>query len=414
MSAATSTAAAYDVLALRDQFPVLKTLSRGKPLIYLDNGATTQKPLCVLDTLDHFLRHRYGTVHRGVYELSEQATAAFENARKTAQRFVGAADAHEIIFTSGCTDGLNLVAATWGRANLKAGDEVLLTRMEHHSNIVPWQMLRDEKGIVIRVVDFSPEGELDENQFASLLSEKTKLVSLTHVSNALGTVNPVARLAALAKGVGAVVVVDGAQSAAHLDVDVLAMGIDFFAFSGHKIYGPTGTGVLWGRLPLLEEMPPYRGGGDMILSVSFEKTVYAKSPARFEAGTPAIAEVIGLGAAMEFLMTVGRSRIAAHENQLVRQCMASLGEIPGVTLVGTAREKAGVVSFVMEQAHPHDIATVLDAEGVAIRAGHHCAQPVMDFLGHSATARASVGLYNTPEDIEIFLSAVRKVHEIFG
>ncbi len=412
MSAATT--APLDVQAVRADFPVLQTQARGKPLVYLDNGATTQKPLAVLDALDGFYRHRYGTVHRGVYALSEQATAAYEAVRPTAQRFLNAPDAREIIFTSGTTDSINLVAATFGRAFLKEGDEVVISHMEHHSNIVPWQMLCEEKGIVLKVIPMNEAGELDLAAYEKLLSPKTKIVSVVHVSNALGTINPIARMAELAHGVGAAVVVDGAQAAARLPVDVQALGADFYALSGHKIYGPTGTGLLWGRMDLLEKMPPYRGGGDMILSVSFEKTDYAKPPARFEAGTPAIAEVIGMGVAMDYLMDLGLDRVQAHEDAVMHYGMAQLGALDGVRLVGTAREKTGAISFVMDAAHPHDIATILDGEGVAIRAGHHCAQPVMDFYGVPATARASLGVYNRKEDIDALVAAVGKVLEIFG
>jgi len=402
----------YDVAALRAEFPLLARPVRGKPLAYLDNAATTQKPKAVIDALDHYYRADNANVHRGVHWLSEQATADFEGAREALRGFINAASAREVVFTRGTTEAINLVAQSWGRANLRPGDEVLVSNLEHHSNIVPWQMAAAATGARVVVAPIRDDGSLDLVELEARLTPRTRLVAVGHVSNALGTVNPVARIAALARARGALTLVDGAQAAPHLAVDVQALGCDFYALSAHKMYGPTGVGLLWGREALLEAMPPWQGGGDMIKAVSFERTVYNELPWKFEAGTPDIAGVIGFGAAARFLQGVGLEHIAAHEHALLAHGTRALAAVPGLRLVGTAPEKAAVLSFVLDRVHPHDVGTIVDAEGVAVRTGHHCAMPVMERLGLPATVRASLGLYNTADELDRLVAALGKVREV--
>jgi cysteine desulfurase / selenocysteine lyase len=404
----------FDVACVREDFPILRESIRGKPLVYLDNAATSQKPVAVLRALQEFYCTSNANIHRGVHLLSERATRDYEAARGKVQHFLNAADPREIVFVRGTTEGINLVAQTFGRKHVQAGDEILITQMEHHSNIVPWQMLCEEKGAFLRVAPVNDAGELIVEEFERLLGEKTRLAAVTHVSNALGTINPVRRLVELAHARGVPVVVDGAQAVPHLRVDVQALGCDFYTFSAHKMYGPTGIGALYGRAELLEKMPPYQGGGDMISSVTFEKTVYNRVPYKFEAGTPDISGVIGMGAAIDYLEGLGLERIAAYEHELLEYATAALEEVPGVRLIGTAREKASVLSFVLAEAHPHDIGTILDQEGIAIRTGHHCAQPLVHRFGVPATARASFGLYNTRAEADALAAGLRKVKEVLG
>jgi len=404
----------FDVEALRADFPILRRQIHGKPLVYLDNAATAQKPQAVIDSVSRYYEQDNANVHRGVHYLSERATEEYEGARKTIQYFLNAADASEIIFVRGATEGINLVAQTYGRANVGRGDEVLISAMEHHSNIVPWQMLCEVKGAKLRVIPINDSGELIWEEFEKLLGSRTKMVAVTHVSNALGTVNPVRRIVEQAHRANVPVLVDGAQSVPHIEVDVQALDCDFFVFSGHKIYGPTGIGVLYGKSALLDAMPPYQGGGDMISSVTFEKTTYNKLPYKFEAGTPHIAGGIGLGCAIGYLNGVGIERVERHEHDLLAYATRAVGEIPGLLVIGTAAEKAGVLSFVMEEIHPHDIGTILDQQGIAIRTGHHCAQPVMQRFGIPATARASFALYNTREEVDALVSGLKKVREVFA
>ena len=403
----------FDVERLRRHFPILGEKVYGKPLVYLDNAATSQKPQAVIDALARFYSKDNANVHRGVHYLAERATEAYEGARTKAQRFLNAEHASEIIFARGTTEAINLVAQTWGKAHVGASDEVLISAMEHHSNIVPWQMLCEEKGARLRIAPINDAGELLLEEFEKLIGPKTRLVAVTHVSNVLGTLNPIRRIVEMAHARGALVLVDGAQAAPHLRPDVQALGCDFYALSGHKMYGPTGIGVLYGRSELLDEMPPYQGGGDMILSVSFEKTVYNKPPQKFEAGTPNMAGAVGLGAAMDFLAGLEHDALAAHEDDVLAYGIRALAEIPGLRLIGTARAKASVLSFVLDAIHPHDIATILDREGIAIRAGHHCAQPLMKRLGVAATARASLACYSTRQDIDALVAGLRKVQEVF-
>jgi cysteine desulfurase / selenocysteine lyase len=403
----------FEVEKIRKDFPILKEKVHGKPLVYLDNAATTHKPLSVIEALDEYYREYNSNIHRGLHLLSEKATAAYEGARIKIQKFLNAADFREIIFTRGTTEGINLVAQTWGRKNLGFGDEIIVTHLEHHSNIVPWQMLCEEKGLVLKVAPINDAGELVLDEFWKLFTPKTKLLALTHVSNALGTVNPIAEIVKTAHEKGVKVLVDGAQAVPHKAVDVQQLDCDFYAFSGHKIYGPTGIGVLYGKYSLLDSMPPYQGGGDMISSVTFEKTLYKKPPHKFEAGTPHIAGVIGLGAALDYVSKIGLGPIATHEHDLLAYGTQKLQEIPGLQLIGTARHKTGVLSFTLGEIHPHDIGTILDRQGVAIRAGHHCAQPVMDRFQIPATARASFALYNTYDEIDVLAKVVRKVLEVF-
>ena len=404
----------FDVERIRKDFPILRTKVHGHPLVYLDNAATSQKPQAVIDALVRYYEGENANIHRGVHYLSQIATEAFEQARETVRAFVNAADAREIIFTRGTTEALNLVAQSYGRANVGAGDEVLITAMEHHSNIVPWQMLCDEKGAKLRVAPMNDEGELLLEEYEKLLSPRTKVVAVGHVSNALGTINPLREMIRLAHARGVPVVVDGAQAVPHLAVDVRELDADFYAFSGHKMYGPTGIGVLYGKTALLEAMPPYQGGGDMISSVTFEKTTYNKLPHKFEAGTPDMAGVAGLKAAIEYMNGVGIGKIAAHEHDLLEYATEIVGALPGVRLIGTAREKAGVLSFVLDEVHPHDIGTILDQEGIAVRTGHHCAQPVMERFGIPATVRASFAVYNTKGEVDALARGIRKVGEVFA
>ena len=404
----------FDVQRVRDDFPILRQKVRGKPLVYLDNAATAQKPRAVLDALQHYYAADNANVHRGVHLLSERATQEYEDARARIKGFLNAADDREIIFVRGATEAINLVAQTYGRKNVREGDEILITAMEHHSNIVPWQMLCEEKGAKLRVAPINDDGELLLDEFEKLLTPRTRIVSVVHISNSLGTVNPVKRIVELAHAHGAPVLVDGAQSAPHLPIDVRELGCDFFTFSGHKLFGPTGVGVLYGREALLEAMPPYQGGGDMIRTVSFEKTTYNSLPYKFEAGTPHIAGGVGLGAAVDYLQALDWEAVAAHEHDLLTYAIAALSEIPGLRLIGTAREKAAVISFTLEGIHPHDIGTILDQEGVAIRTGHHCTQPLMDRFGVPATARASFAFYNTREEIDALVRGIYKVREVFG
>ncbi len=404
----------YDVAQVRKDFPILRTQVRGKPLVYLDNAATTQKPQCVIDTIQRYYTSENANVHRGIHYLSQQVTTRFDATREQVQRFFNAKVPCEIIFTSGATEGLNLIAHSYGQQHLKADDEILITHMEHHSNIVPWQILCQQTGAKLRVAPIRNNGELMLDIFQSMLNTRTKIVAMTHVSNALGTINPVRKIVEMARIHGAVTVVDGAQSAPHLPIDLQDLGCDFFVCSGHKLYGPTGIGILYGRAELLEKMKPYQSGGDMILSVSFEKTSYKYLPHFFEAGTPHIEGVLGLGAALTYLTKTGLERIASYEKDLLDYAHTALSTVPGLRLVGTAPEKAGVLSFTMDNAHPHDIGQILDEHGVAIRAGHHCAQPVMQRFGVPATARASLGLYNTRAEIDVLIEALEDVNRIFG
>ena len=403
-----------DVEHLRADFPVLGTLGNGKPLVYLDNAATTQKPRVVIDALTRYYSAENANIHRGVYDLSQRATLAYEGARAKMQRFVNAAEPREIVFVRGTTEALNLVAQTFGRSRLGPGDEIVLSAMEHHSNIVPWQIVAEATGARIRVIPMSDAGVLDLDAFASLLGSRTKLVTVVHVSNSLGTINPIREIVRVAHAANVPVLVDGAQAASHMPIDVRELGCDFYALSGHKMFGPTGIGVLYGRADYLEEMPPYQGGGEMIRSVRFEKTTYAPIPAKFEAGTPHIAGAIGLGVAVDYLRSLSWDWIHAHETDVLHYAMERLRSVPGVRLIGTAPDKAGVVSFVMDGVHAHDVGTILDQEGIAIRAGHHCTQPVMDRLGVPATARASFAFYNTRDDVDALVRGVEKVREVFG
>jgi cysteine desulfurase/selenocysteine lyase len=406
-------ATAYEVQKIREDYPILRQMVHGKPLVYLDNAATTQKPQAVINAIVDYYQHDNSNVHRGVHLLSERATEAYEKARGSVQRFLNAADSSEIIFVRGTTEAINLVAQTYGRQNVGEG-EVVITAMEHHSNIVPWQMLCEEKRATLRVAPINDSGELLMDDFAKLLGPKTKLVALSHLSNALGTINPIREIVRLAHEQNIPVLVDGAQAAPRMPVDVQELGCDFYAISGHKMYGPTGIGVLYGKKKLLEAMPPYQGGGDMIASVTFEKTLYNRLPYKFEAGTPDIAGVIALGAAIEYLEHLGLENIERHEHELLAYATEKVSAIPGVKLIGTAKNKAGVLSFVMDGIHPHDIGTILDHEGIAIRTGHHCAQPVMQRFGIPATARASFGLYNTKEEIDALVAGIKKVSEVMG
>jgi cysteine desulfurase/selenocysteine lyase len=414
MASTISAAPALDVGAVRAQFPILATRVNGKPLVYLDSAASAQKPEPVIEAEARFYRESYANVHRGVHTLSQRATAAYEAARERVARFLGAADPADVVFTRSATEGLNLVARCYARPRLAPGDEVLLTEMEHHSNIVPWQLVCEATGAKLVVAPVDERGELRMDELERLLSPKTRVVSLVHVSNALGTINPIAEVSRLAHAVGAVVAVDGAQAAPHLPIDVQALGCDFYTFSGHKVYGPTGIGALWGRKELLAAMPPWQGGGDMILHVSFAKTEYAPPPARFEAGTPHIVGAVGLAAALDWLESLPREAVAAHEHDLLAYATDLVGAIPGVRLIGTARHKASVLSFLVEGVHAHDVGTILDSEGVAVRAGHHCAQPLMERFGVAATARASFAVYNTREEVEVLAAAVRKAQRLFA
>ena len=403
----------YDVYRLREDFPILKQKVRGKPLVYLDSAASSQKPKQVIDAISRFYSEDYSNIHRGVHELSQRATKGYEDARLKVQRFIKAASEREIIFVRGTTEAINLVAQTYGQAQVRAHDEVLISTMEHHSNIVPWQMLCEEKGAHLKVAPINDRGELILDELEKLLSPKTKLVALAHVSNALGTINPVREIIRMAHARDIPVLVDAAQAVPHMAVDVQELDVDFYAFSSHKMFGPSGVGVLYGKEALLEAMPPYQGGGDMISSVTFEKTTYNKLPYKFEAGTPNIADVVGLGAAIDYVEEIGIGTIGAHEHELLEYGTQALSKIPGLTIVGQAKEKASVLSFALKGIHPHDVGTILDQDGIAVRTGHHCAQPVMARFGLPATARASLALYNTKEEIDILVEGIHKVIEVF-
>jgi len=403
-----------DVERLRADFPILERRVHGKPLAYLDNAATSQKPRQVIEAVERCYREYNSNIHRGVHTLSMEATAEYEAARGRIRQFIGAASDREIVFTRGTTEAINLVAQSWARSRLKAGDEILITTMEHHSNIVPWQMVCAQTGAKLKVAPIDGRGELIMEEFTRLLSPATRLVAVAHVSNALGTINPVAELARLAKQHGALVLVDGAQAVPHLPVDVRELGCDFYAFSGHKLFGPTGIGVLWGREALLEDMPPWQGGGDMIKAVTFERTVYNDLPHKFEAGTPDISGAIGLGAAVQYVQAAGLDAIAAWEHELLHYATGAALTVRGLRIIGTAPEKCGVLSFVLDFIHPHDLGTILDHEGVAVRTGHHCAMPVMDRFGIPATARASFAFYNTRAEVDRLISGIEKAREVFA
>ena len=405
---------AFDLERVRADFPILARKVHGQRLAFLDSAASAQKPRAVIDAISHCYEAEYANVHRGVYWLSARATQGYEGARETVARFLNAREAAEIIFTRNATAAINLVAYSLGAGYLKAGDEVVISWLEHHSNIVPWQMLRDRLGIVLKVVPINDAGEFLIEEYERLLSARTKLVAVTHTSNALGTITPISDIIRLAHAAGARVLVDGSQAAPHRQIDVRALDCDFFVFTGHKVYGPSGIGVLYGKGDLLRAMPPFEGGGDMIRTVSFEKTEFADIPNRFEAGTPPIAEAIGLAAAIDYVTALGFDRIAAHEQAVLTYATERLSGVPGLRIVGTARKKASIVSFVLENAHPHDVGTVLDQGGVAVRAGHHCAQPLMDRFGIAGTARASFGLYNGFDDVDALVDGLRRVKEIFG
>jgi cysteine desulfurase/selenocysteine lyase len=404
----------FDVRRVREDFPILGQMVHGKPLVYLDNAATSQKPLAVIEAERRFYLEDCANIHRGVHLLSERATKAYEEVRVKIQQLLNAPEAKQIVFVRGTTEAINLVVSSYARRNLQPGDEVVITAMEHHANIVPWQMLREEKGIALRIAPINDRGELVFEEFEKLLGPRTRFVSVTHVSNVLGTINPVREMVQAAHRLNIPVLVDGAQAAPHMKIDVQQLECDFYAFSSHKVFGPTGVGALYGKLRLLESMPPYQGGGDMISSVSFEKTTYNTVPYKFEAGTPNIAATIGLGAAIDYVNSLGIENLARHEHELLVYATEKLSQIPGVRIIGTAREKASVVSFVLDGVHPHDIGTVLDQEGIAVRTGHHCAQPLMERFKVPATARASLAFYNTKEEIDTLVEAIEKAKQIFG
>jgi cysteine desulfurase/selenocysteine lyase len=415
MSALVSTIqAGFDVEKVRGDFPVLKQKVHGKPLVYLDNAATSQKPLAVIEAIRKFYEVDCANIHRGVHELSQRSTAAYEQTRVKVKQFLNARTKNELIFVRGTTEGINLVASSWGRKCVKSGDEIVVSGMEHHSNIVPWQILCEEKGAKLRVIPIDDRGELLMEEYEKLLGPRTRMVAVAHVSNALGTVNPVREIIEMAHKAGALALIDGAQAAPHMKVDVQALDADFYAFSGHKLFGPTGVGVLYGKSKLLNAMPPYQGGGDMIRTVTFEKTTYNDLPYKFEAGTPNIAGGIGLGAAVDYVNRIGLDKIGAYEHELLAYGTEALSQIGGLRLIGTARQKAAVLSFVMEGIHPHDIGTVLDRMGIAVRTGHHCAQPVMDRFGVPATTRASLAFYNTTAEIDALAAGLTKVKEMFA
>lgn len=406
--------AGYDVERIRQDFPALSTLVRGKPLVFLDSAASAQKPKQVIDAVTRMYEAEYANVHRGLHYLSELATARYEGAREKVQTFINAKHSHEIIYTRGTTDALNLVAQSYARAFLEEGDEIIITTMEHHSNIVPWQMIRDEKGLVLKAADVDEEGAFHLSAMEALVTDRTKIIAVPHVSNVLGTVLPVKEIAALAHKAGAILVVDGAQGVTHMPVDMQDLDCDFYAFSGHKLYGPTGIGILYGKEELLEKMPPVQGGGDMISTVTLEKSTWADLPHKFEAGTPPIVQAVGLGAAVDYVNAIGMAAIGAHEGDVLTYATQRLASVEGLRLIGTAPGKASVLSFVMDCAHPHDISTIIDQAGVAVRAGHHCAQPLMDRFDVPAMARASLGLYNTRQDIDALVDSLEKVREIFS
>jgi len=409
-----TSAPSLDAQAIREDFPVLSQQIHGRPLVYLDNAATSQKPRAVIDAISRYYLSDNANIHRGVHQLSERATYAYEDAREKVRRFLNAAHTAEIIFVRGATEGINLVAQSYGRSRLGAGDEIVITGLEHHSNIVPWQLLCEQTGAILRVLPIDDRGELALERLDALMGSRAKLLAVSHVSNALGTVNPVKRMIALARERGIPVLVDGAQAVPHMQVDVRDLECDFYVLSGHKMFGPTGIGVLYGRKCLLETMPPYQGGGDMISSVTFDMTTYNGLPHKFEAGTPNIAGTIGLGAAIDYLNGLGMDTIAAYEHDLLRYATGALESIPGLRLIGTAKEKAGVLSFVLGGVHPHDVGTVLDGQGIAVRTGHHCAQPVMDRFSVAATTRASLAFYNTTADIDALAAGIHKVKEVFA
>jgi cysteine desulfurase/selenocysteine lyase len=398
-----------DVYAIREQFPILNREIKGKPLVYLDNAATSQKPKAVIDALVNYYTGYNANIHRGIHTLAEEATAAFEATRDAVQHFIQASSREEIIFTRGATEGINLVAYTWGRQNLKKGDDVIISAMEHHSNIVPWQIICEEKEAVLKVIPVNEEGELLMDEYEKMLSPKTKLVSVVHASNSLGTINPVRQIIDAAHKVGAVVLIDGAQSTVHLDIDVVEMDCDFFVFSGHKVYGPTGTGVLYGKRKLLETMPVFQGGGEMIKEVTFKKTTYNDLPYKYEAGTPNIADVVALKAALDFINQLGKEHIRKHEDELLHYATTALEQIPGLTIIGRAKEKVSVVSFVIDKIHSQDIGILLDNQGIAVRTGHHCTQPLMDRFGIAGTSRASFAVYNTKQEIDKLVIGLNKV-----
>ncbi len=404
----------YDVQAVREDFPILNERVHGKPLVYLDNAATTHKPQMVLDALNHYYEHDNANIHRGVHLLSERATHAYEQARVKVQKFLNAAKSSEIIYVRNATEGINLVAQTYGRRNIGEGDEIIISAMEHHCNIVPWQMLCEEKSALLRVIPMNDAGELILEEYEKLITPRTKFVSIVHMSNALGTINPVRQMIETAHAHGIPVLVDAAQSAYHIPIDVQALDCEFLVFSGHKLYGPTGIGVLYGKEEFLNAMPPWMGGGDMIRSVTFEKTTYNALPYKFEAGTPHIAGGIGLGAAIDYLNELGMDRLAVHEHELLEYGTDALQTVPGLTLIGTAKEKASVFSFILDGVHPHDMGTILDQEGIAVRTGHHCAQPVMQRYSIPATARASLACYNTKEEIDVLVRGLHRVAEVMG
>lgn len=404
----------FPIARIRADFPILAEKIRNKPLVYLDNAASCQKPNAVIDAMSHFYRHDYANIHRGVHTLSVRATDQFEASRDKVRSFINAATSKEIIFVRGATEAINLVAQTYGKQNIKKNDEILITAMEHHANIVPWQMLCQQTGAILKVAPMDSKGELIYPEFEALLNKNTRLVAVAHMSNALGTINPVQQIIAAAHAQNIPVLLDGAQALPHTPVDVQALDCDFYVFSGHKLYGPTGIGVLYGKQTLLEAMPPYQGGGDMIRTVTFEQSTYAGLPHKFEAGTPAIAEVIGLGSAIDYLNDIGMTNIAAYEAELLRYATAQAEQIDGLRIIGTAQEKGAILSFVLDGIHPHDIGTLLDSLGIAIRAGHHCAMPVMDFYHLPATARASFAMYNTPEEIDILMDGIKGLIKVFG
>lgn len=404
----------YDVNRIREDFPILKQVVHGKPLVYLDNAATTQKPLRVLKELEKYYYTMNANIHRGVHALSQEATEAYESARIKIKKFINALGKNEIIFTRGTTESINLVAQSYGRKNFNEGDEIIISHMEHHSNIVPWQLMCEEKKAKLRVIPIDDSGELIFEEFEKMINEKTKFVSVVYASNSLGTVNPVKKIIEVAHSFNVPVLLDAAQAVNHLTIDVQELDCDFLAFSGHKLYGPTGIGILYGKVNHLENMPPYQGGGDMISKVTFEKTLYNELPYRFEAGTPNIAGAIGLGTAIDYIEKVGIDRIAKHENALLEYATQKVSELNGLRIVGTSKNKISVLSFVLENVHPHDVGTFLDFEGVAIRTGHHCTQPIMDRYGIPATSRASFGMYNTFEEVDILIKGLKKILEVFG
>nr|WP_229819229.1 cysteine desulfurase [Kordiimonas sediminis] len=403
-----------DVAAIRADFPILQETVHGKPLVFLDSAASAQKPECVIKAEVDLYHHYYANIHRGVYKFSQDATEAYENTRETVRAFIGARSTRECLFVRGATEGINLVAQAWGRAFLKEGDEIILSEMEHHSNIVPWQMVAEEKGATIKAIPVLDDGSLDMEAYKSLLSDRTKMVAVAHVSNSIGTINPVKDIIKMAHDVGALTLIDGCQAAPHFQIDVRDLDADFYAFSAHKAYGPTGIGVIYGKEDLLDKMPPWQGGGDMISTVSIEKTTYNDLPHKFEAGTPNIAGGIAMGAAISYINSVGFDAIEAHEKAITDYAMAVLGRVNSLRLIGTAKDRCSVISFVMDHAHPHDIGTILDRQGIAVRAGHHCAQPMMDRFDIPGTVRASFGIYNSTDDVDRLVEGLQKVVDIFG